>query len=117
MGLLSDLAIDLDDLESLQAIIVDACNELKISPDHQGFVARVVDLHSQGHSREEILRSLRVEFARPMTIGRNIPLSTLRIVATLVSTLSCSMNNEDLVSRPQRQSDPRDHKRSFVWRR
>ena len=65
MGPLSDLAIDLDDLESLQAIIVDACNELKISPDHQGFVARVVDLHSQGHSREEILRSLRMEFARP----------------------------------------------------
>ncbi|NEK19905.1 hypothetical protein [Rhizobium leguminosarum] len=66
MGLLSDFAIDVDDLEFLQAIIIDACNELKISPDHRGFVARVVDLHSEGHSREEILRSLRVEFASPL---------------------------------------------------
>ena len=64
LGLLSDFAIDIDDLEFLQAILVDACNELKITPDHQGFVARVVDLRSQGHSREEILQSLRVEFAR-----------------------------------------------------
>lgn len=63
LGLLSDFAIDLKDLEFLEAILVAACNELKISPDHQGFVTRVVDLRSQGHSREEILRTLRVEFA------------------------------------------------------
>lgn len=63
LGLLSDFAINIDDLEFLQEILVDACNELKIPPDHQGFVARVVDLRFQGHSREEILRSLRAEFA------------------------------------------------------
>ncbi|QND13774.1 hypothetical protein HB775_07685 [Rhizobium leguminosarum bv. trifolii] len=69
MGLLSDFAIDIDDLEVLQTIVVDACNELKISPDHQGFVARVVDLRSQGRAREEILQSLRVEFARLLTVA------------------------------------------------
>ncbi|MDE8762582.1 hypothetical protein PZB21_25755 [Rhizobium sp. CBK13] len=63
MGLLSDFAIDVEDLEFLEAILADACNELKISPDHHGFVTRVVDLRSQGHSREEIFRTLRVEFA------------------------------------------------------
>ena len=63
LGLLSDFAIDVEDLEFLEAILVDACNELKISPDHQGVVARVVDLRSQGHSREEIFRILKVEFA------------------------------------------------------
>lgn len=71
LGLLSDFAIDIDDLEFLQAILVDACSELKISPDHQGFVTRIVDLRSQGHSREEILQSLRVEFARLPNCGRN----------------------------------------------
>ncbi|WP_155257583.1 hypothetical protein [Rhizobium leguminosarum] len=36
LGLLSDFAIDIEDLEFIEAILVDACNELKISPDHQG---------------------------------------------------------------------------------
>lgn len=62
LGLLSDFAIDVDDLELLQAIIIDASNELQISPDYQGFVARIVDLHSQGQSREEILEILQVDF-------------------------------------------------------
>ncbi|MFA1624533.1 hypothetical protein ACDY96_17390 [Rhizobium mongolense] len=66
MGLLSDFAIDVDELELLQAIITDACNKLKISPDHQGFVTRVVDLHSQGHSQKAILESLRVEFGKSL---------------------------------------------------
>ncbi|WP_176536232.1 hypothetical protein [Rhizobium sp. L9] len=69
MGLLSDFAIDIEDVEFLEAILVDACNELKISPDHQGFVTRVVDLRSQGHSREEILQCLWVEFASHLTVG------------------------------------------------
>jgi hypothetical protein len=63
LGLLSDFAIDIEDVEFLEAILVDACNELKISPDHQGFVTRVVHLRSQGQSREEILQCLRVELA------------------------------------------------------
>jgi hypothetical protein len=73
LGLLSDFAIDVDDLELLQAIIADACNELKISPDHQGFVARVVDLHSQGRSQKAILESLRVEFGKSFDCGTDGP--------------------------------------------
>ncbi|UWU12773.1 hypothetical protein N2599_11360 [Rhizobium sullae] len=69
MGLFSDFAIDLDDLELLQGIITDACQELKISPDQRGFIARVVDLHSQGRSRKEILERLRVEFGKSLADG------------------------------------------------
>ncbi|PKA43222.1 hypothetical protein CWR43_14350 [Rhizobium sullae] len=69
MGLFSDFAIDVDDLELLQAIITDACCALKISPDHQGLVARVVDLHSQGLARKEILEGLRVEFGKSLADG------------------------------------------------
>lgn len=68
--MLSDFAIDVDDLEQLQAIIIDASNELQISPDYQGFVARIVDLHSQGQSRKEILEILRVEFEKPRGHGQ-----------------------------------------------
>ncbi|WP_280953223.1 hypothetical protein [Rhizobium sp. L43] len=32
MGLFSDFAVNLDDFETLQSIITDACNELKIPP-------------------------------------------------------------------------------------
>ncbi|WP_165447950.1 MULTISPECIES: hypothetical protein [Rhizobium] len=66
MGLLSDFAIDVDDLELLQAIITDACDELKVSPDDQGFVARIVTLHLEGHTRKEILERLRVEFGNSL---------------------------------------------------
>jgi hypothetical protein len=69
LGLLSDFAIDVDDLDLLQAIITDASNKLKISPDHQGFVTRVVDLRSQGHSHKEILEYLRAEFGKSLDHG------------------------------------------------
>lgn len=68
LGLFSDFAIDVDDLELLQAIIIDACNELRLSPDRQDLVARIVDLRSRGHSEQAILETLRVEFGNP--IGR-----------------------------------------------
>ncbi|MBB2801533.1 UNVERIFIED_ORG: hypothetical protein GGE36_004593 [Rhizobium etli] len=61
VGLLSDIAIDIDDLDLLEAIIADACNELRVSPDH-GLVTRVVDLHSQGQSQSKIMEALLAEF-------------------------------------------------------
>jgi len=73
LGLLSDFVIDVDDLELLQAIITDACGELRVSPDHQEFVARIVSLHSQGHTRKEILKRLRMEFGKRPRRGRKYP--------------------------------------------
>ncbi|MBX4967844.1 hypothetical protein [Rhizobium binae] len=63
LGPFYDFAIDIEHLEFLEAILVETCNELKVSPEQQGFGTRVADMRSHGHSREEILRTLRVEFA------------------------------------------------------
>ncbi len=68
--MLSDFAIEIDDLDFLQAVVTDVRNEPKLSPDHRRFVARIVDLRSQGHSREEILEILRVEFEKPRGHGQ-----------------------------------------------
>lgn len=67
MGLLSDFAINLDDLETLPSIITDTCNELKIPHDDGRVVARVMDLHAQGRTRQEIIEILRASFAAPRT--------------------------------------------------
>ncbi|MBB4571291.1 hypothetical protein GGE67_006127 [Rhizobium leucaenae] len=64
MGLFSDFALNLDDVETLRSIITDACDELKIPHDHAGLVARVLDLHAEGRSRHEIIKILRTEFCK-----------------------------------------------------
>ncbi|MBY3168175.1 hypothetical protein [Rhizobium laguerreae] len=69
LGQLSDFAIDGDDIEFLQAIIVDACNELKISPDHQGFVTRVVDLRSKVTHARKSFKILEWNSRDPLTVG------------------------------------------------
>lgn len=58
MGLLSD------DLE--QAIITEPCNQLGVSPEHCDLVGRIGDLHSQGFTQKEMLKSLRIKTATQM---------------------------------------------------
>ena len=61
MGLFSDFALDLDDVETLRSIITDACDALKIPYDHAGLAARVTDLYAEGRPRHEIIEVLRTE--------------------------------------------------------